>query len=441
MESHNSTSAAPDPGLPPVAPPTARMFLRLFLVPALIVAGLVAALIVLPPAFNWFSRLLTGKNWSESRSAAQFLRSLDDANMDVRWQAASDLAQVLLRDDHLASDPEFALELASRLEKARTSSAAAEKDFAQRVAAAAPEQRDEVARRSKSLEGDRDYILYLGACLGNFMLPVGVPALDELAGQDRDMEPQALAQRRRQAVWALANLGENLKRFDKLSAEQQLAILEKLDGAEQGENASLARSTAEALRRRQQGKAGALGVDRVLIKCAEADDPALREMAAFAMNFWRGTATEDAAMEKALVQLSFDNGRGEADLSKALEKNPTATRTVIKRPGFRVQANATVALARRGSPGVRLDLLHQLLEPETLRQAFVVQEKESGREQPQEDLVASTLINALKAAAELHRLRPEMNLSGLRPLVDGLTADPNNNIQAQARLTQQALAN
>jgi hypothetical protein len=412
------------------------MFLRLFLVPALIVGGLVAVLILVPPALNWVSRLITGKNWSESRSAEQFLRSLDDPNLDVRWQAASDLAQVLLRDDRLASDPEFALELAGRLEKSRTASAAAEADLASRLATLAPE---DAQRQRKTLQGDRDYILYLGACLGNFMLPVGAPALNELAAQERGMEPQALAQRRRQAVWALANLGENLKRFDRLSAERQAAVLAGLENAEAGSSGTLSRTTAEYLQRRQQGKAGALGVDKALIRCSEADDPALREMAAFAMNFWRGTATEDAAMEKALVTLSHDDGRGEAELTEALQENPGPTRAVIKRPGFRVQANATVALARRGSPQVRLDLLRQLLDPEALRQVFVVQDRHSRREQPAEDLVATTLVNALKAVAELHQQRPEMSLSELRPLVDRLAADPNPSIQAEARQAQLAL--
>jgi hypothetical protein len=434
MESKLSSPS--DPGLPPVTPPTGAMFLRLFLVPALIVGGLVALLLVVPPVFNWLSRQLTGKNWSESRSAEQFLRSLDDANMDVRWQAASDLAQVLLRDNCLASDPQFALELAGRLDKVRTASAAAEEEFAHRLATLAP---DEAIRQRNALEGNRDYILYLGACLGNFMLPIGAPVLNQLAAQDKGMEPQALAQRRRQSVWALANLGENLKRFDKLDAEQQAAVLASLEDAEQGKDGPLAHSTAEYLKRRQQGKLGALGVDKVLIQSSESDDPALREMAAFAMNFWRGTASEDSAMEKALVRLSYDDGRGEADLTKALEENPGETRTVIKRPGFRVQANATIALARRGSPRVRRELLRELLDPDQLRQLFVVQERKSGREQPEEDLVANTLVNALKAVAELHQQRPEMDLSELRPLVDRLTGDSNKTIQAEARHAQLSL--
>jgi hypothetical protein len=422
--------------LPPVVPPTGGMFLRLFGVPALIVGGLVAGVILLPHGYNWLRGMLTGKG-SEVRTAQEFLHRLDDPNNEVRWQAASDLAQVLLRDDRLAADGPFALELAGRLEGVRSLREGDEKAFADRAAALSP---GEATRERTRLEPERNYILYLGACLGNCMVPVGVPVLNKLAEQEQGMEPRALAERRRQAVWALANLGENLKRFDKLPAERQDEVVADLEAAAQGEHGQWARDSAEYLQRRRQGKVSALGVDKVLEKCAQAEDPLLREMAAFAMNFWHGTAAEDDRMEKALVRLSYDNGRGEAELSQVLEENPEPTRTVIKRPGYRVQVNATVALARRGSPQVRSGLLQEMLDPDVLRGTFVVQDRKSGREQADESLIASTLVNTLKAVAELHRLRPEMDLSALRPLVDRLAGDANKNIQAEAQRTQLALA-
>jgi hypothetical protein len=181
-------------------------------------------------------------------------------------------------------------------------------------------------------------------------------------------------------------------------------------------------------------------VDRVLEKCADADDPSLREMAAFAMNFWSGNATEDARMEKTLLRLANDNGHGEAELAKVLEGNPAETRTVVKRPGFRVQVNATIALARRGSPKVRLGLLEEMLDPALLRERFVVEDRKSGKEQPDEAVVVTTLVNALKAVTELHRKRPEMDLAPLRPPSDRLAQDPNQAVQAEARRAQAALA-
>lgn len=435
MESPSSTRPAPDPGLPPVSPPTGRMFLRLFGVPALIVGGLVAALILVPPFLSWVGRALTGQPAGESRSADEFLRGLDDANPEVRWKAANDLAQTLLRDDRLASDPSFALELAGRLDRARLGSAANEQSYAERK----PHLTDEEAKRQgKSLEADRNYILYLAACLGNFMVPAGAGPLGELAGQEAGMEPRALADRRRQALWALANLGENLKRFDKLTPERQQAVLDQLETVK-GEHAARARLLADYLARRREGKLGALGVDRVLEKCADAEDPSLREMAAFAMNFWSGTATEDARLEKALLRLARDDGRGEKELTELLEENREPTRAVIKRPGFRVQVNAAVALARRGSPQTPLGLLAEMLDENLLRERFVLEDRKSGKEQPNEEMVVGTLVNTLKAVAELHRKRPEMDLSALRLSIDRLAQDPNKAVQAEAKQALLAL--
>jgi hypothetical protein len=445
MEPHASTSPAPDPGLPPVSPPTGRMFLRLFGVPALIVGGLVAALVL----FSWVGKMLSGHG--AGRSAGEFLRGLDDPNRDIRWRAAYDLAQQLPRDDRLAADADFALAVAGRLDRAREASAAAERTFAERLPKMTPEQ---AAGERKNLQPDRDYILFLGACQGSFLVPVGVPALEELARQDKGLERRALVEQRRLALWVLAKLGENLKRFDKLPPEQQQAILDRLEAAQRGEHASGARRTAEHLRRRRDGRPDALGLDRLFEQCAEADDPYVRDLTAFAMNFWSGTAAEDARMEKTLLRLAGDDGRGEAEMAGLLDEKPDEggsllgslfkrdiphTRTLVKRPGFQVQVNATIALARRGSPRVSLGMLQEMLDPPLLRERFVLQDRSTGQEQPDEAVVVNTLVNALKAAAELHRKRPEMDPSLLRPLIDRLAGDSNKAVQAEAVQTQIAL--
>jgi hypothetical protein len=406
------------------------MFLRLFLIPALIVAALVALLIL----FNWAGKYLAG--CGGGRTPAEYLKSLDDPNKEIRWRAASDLVPALLRDDHLAVDANFALELVTRLERARTEIVPAEESFARRLPSFTP---NELRVETERLDPDRGYILYLESCLGSFMVPVGAPLLEQMALEERAMEPRTLAARRLRAVWSLANLGENLKRFDLLPTDQQDTILASLQAAEQGSQGSLANKTAEYLRRRREGKADSFGAADVLRKCADADDLAMREMAAFAMNFWSGTAAEDAKIEEALVRLSTDSGRGEDELSKVLDDNPGATRAVTTTPGYRVQANATIALARRGSPKVRLDLVKEMLDPSVLHQRFVVVERQSRKESPDEGLAASTEINALKAVAELHRRRPEIDLSSLRPLIDRLAGDGNPAVQAEARQTQLAL--
>lgn len=423
---------SPTPGLPTVTPPTGGMFLRLFGIPALIVGGLVLTLILVLPLLGKFSKFL-GRSWG-SASPEQFLRDLDNTNKEVRWRAASDLAQVLLRDDTLASDSAFALQLTQRLRKTLDTSAALEKALAA--------QPGELAK----LEPDRDYVLLLTQCLGHFMVPVGAPALEEMAMQESGMESKALNTRRRQALWALANLGENVKRFDKLPAERQEEVKTQLESAGgAGEQAAAAKAALDFLTRRQEDRPSALGVDRVVEKCADADDPSLREMAAFVANFWSGSAAENARVEKALVRLSHDSGKGEDELrqleeqrepdsggllDRFIEKEPT--RSLVKKPGFRVQANATVALARMGSNKVRLDMLQTMLDQEELRGIFVVQSRKSGKEQPDEAVVIETMLNALKAVAELHRKNAALDLSSLRPALDKLAHSPNPAVSTEA---------
>lgn len=435
--------AKPNPGLPTVTPPTGGMFLRLFGVPALIVGGLVLILIVAQPLIGRASKFLLGRAWGASRTPEQFLSEIDNTNAEVRWRAANDLAQVLLRDDALASDANFALQLTSRLRKALDTSAPFEKAHAEHFAAQKPE--DETRELAK-LDPERNYILLLAQCLGHFMVPAGAPVLEEMAVQESGLDPRALSTRRRQALWALANLGENVKRFDKLSAEQQDAVQTQLERAvESGDQTTLAKNTLEYLKRRREGHLSALGVDRVVEKCADAEDPSLRELAAFVVNFWSGTATEDARMEKALVRLAYDSGKGEDELAKLEDQNPAEsskllnklieveqTRSLVKKPGFRVQVNATIALARQGSAKVRLDLLQTMLDEEELRSIFVLQTKKSGAERPNEGEVVETILNTLKAIAELHRKRPQFDLSRLHSALDKLAHNPNVAVETEA---------
>src|SRR5947209_3050497 len=108
MSSEAPTPPRPDPvpGLPPVVAPSGRFIVQLFLVPGLIVAGAVVILL----GFSW----LSGSN----RSPIAFLRDLDSSNIDIRKRTASDLAQVLKRDDGLATDVDFGLQLTDRLRQA-----------------------------------------------------------------------------------------------------------------------------------------------------------------------------------------------------------------------------------------------------------------------------------------------------------------------------------
>jgi hypothetical protein len=425
-------------GLPTVTPPSGSMFFRLFGVPALIVGGLVLLLIVGQPLVSKFGKYFLGRTWGGG-SPEQFLRDLDNNNKEVRWRAANDLAQVLLRDDNLASDSAFALQLSQRLRRTLDSSAPFEKAHAEHFAKLSPA---EEASELKNRDPERDYILLLTQCLGRFMVPVGAPVLEELAMQQSGLDPRALGARRRQALWALANLGENVKRFDKLSSEQQESVLSQLETvAVGGEQASAAKDALEYLKNRQAGKPTALGMDRVIQRCADAEDPSLRELAAFAANFWSGTAKENAIIEKTLLRLCDDPGKGEEELAKLEGENAEQeSRKLVKKPGFRVQVNAAIALVRHGWK-VRLTLLQTMLDEDELRSIFVVQSKKGGAEQPDQAAVVETMLNALKAIAELHRKNPQRDLSSLRPNLDKLARNPNPAVQTEAGQVVLALSN
>ena len=90
------------------SPPSGTHIVKLFVVPLLIVGGLLLGSFL-------FLRLTGG---SVVRTPQGFLADLRSGNDDVRKRAASDLAQLLLRDDQLASDPHFGLDLAGELPQA-----------------------------------------------------------------------------------------------------------------------------------------------------------------------------------------------------------------------------------------------------------------------------------------------------------------------------------
>jgi hypothetical protein len=429
MSSDGPPPSPPAPGLPTVTPPSGSMFIRLFGEPALIVGGLVLLLIVGQPLLGKLSKYFLGRAWG-SASPEQYLRDLDSSNAEVRWRTASDLDQVLLRDVDLASNSDFALQLVQRLRRVLDSSAPLEKAHAERFAKLSPQ---EEASELKKLDADRTYVLWLTQCLGHFMVPVGAPVLEELATQTDGLDPRALAARRLQALWALANLGESVKRlFNKLPAEQLEAVKAQLQTAAEADAKGPAKAVLDYLARRQAGHPSALGVDRVVETCAGADDPSLRQWAALVAGFWSGTAEENARMEKALLRLCDDPGKGEAELAKLEAENAEQkTRQLTKKPGFRVQVQAAIALARQGWK-VRLTLLQTMLDEEELRSIFVVQAKNGGAEQPDQAMVVETLLNALKAVAELHRKNPQFDLSSLRSNIDKLAHNANPAVQTEA---------
>jgi hypothetical protein len=418
--------STPGPGLPPVAPPTAGSFVQLFVTPLFIVILLVGV----AWGFHYFFGLLFG-----TPSAEAFLRRLDDPNDEVRWRAAADLGQVLLRPNNgLSTDPDFALKLADRLSKAHAASADAEKSFAGRVGTLS---KDDAERERLKLQGQRNYVHYLSACVGNFVVPVGAPVLQELAVQDSGMEPKALYEQRAAAILSLAVLGEKCKGFKNLTKVEQDNILAKLEGAaDRREHAEWAEAARDYLKAQQADRSVTMDVDKTLIKCADAPQPYLRELTALALNFWSGTDAENERIEEALEKLSHDAGAGEEEQRQLVGDNPEGTTAFTKPPGKQVCYNATNALARRGSTQTPLGVLEEMLDEVRLREIFRIRDK-NGTDRPDDAAAVQTVIVALKATAELHRHNPKLVNDALRAAVNKLTS--NQAVANEAEKTKHVL--
>jgi len=294
-----------DKALPPVQPPSSRHLVQMFVVPGLIVGGVVLLGLTCSGAFSYLLGL------DSSKTPAAYIKRLEDPNTDIRWRAASDLVQVLKRDDDLASDPDLALKLGELLTQELDAIAFDEKSLAERRGSLAEKDQAQEAARIKARA---DYARFLSSCLASLMLPVGVDPLKQMAAT-QGADPKTVAQMRRHAVWMLANLGENLKRFQGgeatdypgLPAEKRAAIIARLEleAAGAGPRRQLAASTLEYLQGKQD-----LGVIAALAATAKADDPDLRKYTAFALTFWDGSPKENQLAEQVLLNLSRDDGRG-----------------------------------------------------------------------------------------------------------------------------------
>jgi hypothetical protein len=269
------------------------------------VGGVVMLGLVCSGAFSYLLGL------DNSRTPAAFIKRLEDPNTDIRWRAASDLVQVLKRDDDLASDPDLALKLGELLQQELEAIAIDEKALSERRGKVAPQ---ELAQEATKLKARADYARFLSSCLASLMLPVGVDSLKQMAGAQGD-DPKTVAQMRRHAVWMLANLGENLHRFQGNEAKgykglpeaKRTAIITRLEAEANGTGPrrQLAARTLEYLQGKQE-----LGVIGSLADCARADDPDLRKYTAFALTFWDGSPKENQLAEQVLLNLARDDGRG-----------------------------------------------------------------------------------------------------------------------------------
>lgn len=412
MQSDNEFHGEAVKQYPPVAPPSARHIAQLFLVPGLIVT------VFLLGYLGW-------KRFSHSwYSPENFLKKLDNSNPDVRWRAAEDLAQVLLRDDELAADGTFGLHLAERLRGAIDANRPAEKEYAEKLANSLKTKgprKEPPPLPSKELESERNYIEYLIACLGSFAVPVGAPALCEVATRTDGVEGEAIAHRRVRAIWALANLGDNLQRFDRLTPEQKekaLAGLQQM--ASSSERGDWARAASRYVESRLAGTPDAMGVDEALAKCANDSDPFLRLMVALALSYWQGDAEENAHMEQTLATLLRDDGHGSKDNSELV--------------GLEIRSQAAVALARRGSSKIKLERIREMLDEKGQTELFGKRLKNDEKGQ-KESLAFGTVSGMIKAVAELHRKDPKRDLSPLYPALRQLAESGNASLKTEAKQT------
>jgi hypothetical protein len=428
-DSSLSRNHEPAAGLPAVEPPSGKFIAQLFLVPLIIVSCLLG--------FTLLIRWWAGSAWRPE----EYLEKLDDNNPDVRWRGAENLAQVLLRDDQLASDPRFALELAQRLRQSLQGSLAEEKSLADRLR---QRPQAELARESRSLQPERERLLYLSACLGNVMLPVGAPVLSDMAVGQEGADAKAVFLRRSNALWALVNLGKNLNRFKTLPQHRQdkvLAELEEEAATSSGSRNELAKMALEYFKGPHQGSLAILGVEKALRACAEDVNPFLREISAMALSFWQGTPAEKQQMNAVLARLAHDDGRGE-DILARFREDPEAggpkETPICKRPGLTICFNATIAMARRGCDDVRLGMLASMLDRTALLETFRIKKKE-GKEEQDQALVDKTVEGALQAVIEYHRQRPERDLSSLYQPIEEISRRSNTALRVEAQKTLAAL--
>jgi hypothetical protein len=296
----NTTTAPngqPPAGLPPVVPPSGRHIAQMFVVPALIVA----VIVFLWLCARWF---IAGQS-----EPSKMVADLSDGNAEVRWRAANELAQHLMRDESLASDPKLALELSELLRKRLDEYDDAVKP--QKEGAATTSHKEMVERRKD--------VQFLVACVGNLMLPTGSDLLCKVITRGNGTDEKGGVMLRRDAVFSLGNLGNNLARLEKLSEDRRAEIIETLEAELAAKPSGDAkRWTENSLDHLQAVQAGrqpsSHGVIAALADAAadsgDDSDPFLRELVAHALNFWHGTASEEEQIDATLVKLSHDDGNG-----------------------------------------------------------------------------------------------------------------------------------
>lgn len=289
----------PDIGLPPVKPPSGRFIAQLFVIPGLIILVVVVILIGLSYLGN------------RVREPDYFLQQLDSDNHDVRWRGMNDLAQVLKRSEPAAlrwkTDPQFALALTERMDRTFKELLEEEKAIAAEIARSDDKDKQLLWRK---LREKRDYVIFLAGALGEFQVPVGAPVLCAMIRHDASADLNGNTLQRRKALWALMNMGENMKGFASLPEEHRQAILAELksEAGKAGPRSVWCRTALYYVDRAalpSDALKDVVKVDETLAVAADSEDRFLRQLTAMALSFWDG-----AQAEATLQKLVNDRGQG-----------------------------------------------------------------------------------------------------------------------------------
>src|SRR5262249_13021455 len=148
----------------------------------------------------------------------------------------------------------------------------------------------------------------------------------------------------------------------------------------------------------------------------------LRKSVALALTFWNGSEEENERIDRILLDLTHDTGAGSDLVAEIESDDPKSLSFSQSVQAMEVAYLANPALANRGSPLVRVPRLADMLDEDYLAKNMRGRRKD-GSEVTHEAAVVQTLIDTLKAVGELHRKRPETDLSSLRPAVDILAGN------------------
>jgi hypothetical protein len=143
-----------------------------------------------------------------------------------------------------------------------------------------------------------------------------------------------------------------------------------------------------------------------------------------ALTQWDGDEFENRHMDAVLQRLLHDDGAGGTD-------NVVAT-------GRHIRTQAVIALARRGSPLLRLADLEELLKEEKPSDSTAITGADQ-EQQPDGALGSATVSNALRAIVELHRKVPGRDLTSMVPSVQKVAQSSNPALKVQAKQTLLAL--